>query len=443
MPNTQNRRRFIKTGTAAMGVGYWAAGGVQFARSQSPNEQIQFACIGVDGKGGSDSADAGKHGKVVAICDVDERKIKKRKTNEAFKESKEFFDYRTMLDEMDDKIDAVTVSIPDHNHAPAAAIALKKKKHCFVQKPMTHSIHEARVLGNLAREAGVTTQMGNQGTASDGLRRAAAIIKSGALGTPQEVHIWTNRPVWPQGIDRPTETPAVPSYMHWEQWLGPAPYRPYHPAYHPFKWRGWWDFGTGALGDMACHTVNLPYMGLNLSNPTSVEAVTSGHNKETYPAWSVIEFAFPSNGDRPAIPMTWYDGAAHLRDDIEGGPTDLLPDEELANSGALVVGDKGKLYSWGDYGNNWKVIGIDEPKDVEFVKSPGHFTEWADAIRAGSQSTSNFPDYAGPLTETILLGNLAVWSGKKVLWDAKNIKATNAPELASFVKNEYREGYSL
>lgn len=435
MPRKQNRRRFIKT-SAAIGATYWAAGGVQLARSNSPNEQVQFACIGVDGKGSSDSGDAGNHGKVVAICDIDERKIRKRKTNEAFREATEYFDYRTMLDEVGDTVDAVTVSTPDHNHAPAASIALRMKKHCFVQKPLTHSIHEARVLGDLAREAGVTTQMGNQGTSYDGLRKAAAIIKSGALGTPKAIHIWTNRPVWPQGIERPSNTPPVPSYIHWEQWIGPAPFRPYHPAYHPFKWRGWWDFGTGALGDMACHTVNMPFMGLNLANPTSVSAETPGHNKETFPAWSVIQFEFPANDDRPAIPMTWYDGGKRV-------PTELLDGEDPSNSGALVVGDKGKLYSFGDYGENWKLLGIDEPRDIEFERSPGHFTEWVEAIKSGSQSVSNFPDYAGPLTETILLGNLAVWSGSRVEWDAKNIKATNAPELDSFVNREYRDGYSL
>jgi len=433
--NEQNRRRFLQT-TAAAGAGYWVAGDVQLARSKSPNQQIQFACIGVDGKGSSDSAAAGNHGQVVAICDVDERKLKKRKTGEAFRESKEYFDYRTMLDEMGSKIDAVTISTPDHNHAPAAAIALKMKKHCFVQKPLTHSIYEARMLGALARKAGVATQMGNQGTAHDGLRKAAAIIQSGALGTPKEVHIWTNRPVWPQGIERPTETPSVPKYIHWEQWLGPAPSRPYHAAYHPFKWRGWWDFGTGALGDMACHTVNMPFMGLNLANPTSVSAESSGHNRETYPAWSVIHFQFPASSDRPALPMTWYDGGKRV-------PSSLLEGEEPAGSGALIVGDKGKLYSPGDYGGSWKLMGIDEPKDIEFVRSPGHFTEWANAISNGTQSVSNFPDYAGPLTETILLGNLAVWSGKPVAWDAENMTATNAPELKPIVNREYRDGYSL
>ena len=221
MPQKQNRRRFIKT-SAAVGAGYWVACGVQPARSESKNEKVQFACIGVDGKGSSDSADAARLGEVVAICDVDERKLNKRAADPRFKNAKKFFDYRTMLDEMGDSFDAVTISTPDHNHAPAGVIAMRMGKHCFCQKPMTHSIYEARVMSELAREKGVATQMGNHGTSFDGLRKAAAVIKSGALGTAKEVHIWTNRPVWPQGIERPAEEPPVPSYLHWEQWLGPA-----------------------------------------------------------------------------------------------------------------------------------------------------------------------------------------------------------------------------
>ncbi len=435
MSRKPTRRRFMQTSAAALGTGYWVAGGIESSKAEeSKNEKIQYACIGVDGKGSSDSADAGRTGEVVAICDIDERKL--AKASGRFKNAKKFFDYRTMLDEMGDKIDAVTISTPDHNHAPAGAMAMKSGKHCFIQKPMTHSIHEARVLTEIAREKGIATMMGNQGTATDGLRKAAAIIKSGTLGTVKEVHVWTNRPVWPQGIDRPTEEPPVPGYLHWEQWIGPAPYRPYHEAYHPFKWRGWWDFGTGALGDMACHTVNMPFMGLNLRDPTSVEAKTSPHNKETYPSWSLIDFEFPQIGDRPALTMKWYDGG-------ERPPAELFQGEKPSNSGSLVIGEKGTLYSFGDYGEHWKLKGVDEPANIEFVKSPGHFDEWVRAIKGGAPAMSNFVDYAGPLTETILLGNLAVWSGKKVEWDAKNLKATNAPELDSFVKREYRDGYSL
>ena len=435
MTRQSNRREFLKH-TALTGVGVWVAGTSFAQESTSANGQINFACVGVGGKGSSDSADAGRHGKVVAICDVDGRTL--QKAAGAFKEAKKYFDFRTMYDEMGDKIDAVTVSTPDHCHAVAAVMGIKMGKHCFTQKPMTHSIYEARVMGELARETKLATQMGNQGTASSGLRKAAAEIRAGALGRVTEVHVWTNRPIWPQGIERPSDTPPVPAHVHWQQWLGPAPYRAYHPSYHPFKWRGWWDFGTGALGDMACHTVNLPYMALDLREPISVEAESPGHNRETYPARSVIRFEFPEYKGRPALRMTWYDGGKRP-------PQELLEGEKAAGSGCLIIGEKGKYYAPGDMGDRGVYLpkGTIQPPQVEYPKSPGHFAEWVRAIKGGEPAISNFPDYAGPLTETILLGNLAIWSGKKVEWDAQDLKATNAPELARIVNRKYCEGYSL
>ncbi|MBW3599353.1 MAG: gfo/Idh/MocA family oxidoreductase, partial [Planctomycetes bacterium] len=282
----------------------------------------------------------------------------------------------------------------------------------------------------------------NQGTAETGLRKASAVIQAGTLGKVKEVHVWTNRPVWPQGLDRPSETPEVPPHVHWDEFIGPVEYRPYHPAYHPFKWRGWWDFGTGALGDMACHTLNLGFMGLDLRDPSSVQAETSGHNHESYPGWSVIEFEFPERDGRPAVKMIWYDGG-------KLPPAELLQGEKINQSGFLAVGEKGSLYSPHDYGAEWKLLGGAEAPDVEYVRSPGHFKEWTDGIRNNKQAMSNFPDYAGPLTETILLGNLAVWvadqegKGKKVEWNAKEMKATNAPEGVKLVRHEYRKGFSI
>lgn len=435
MPMKPHRRTFLQS-SAAAGVGYWVAGGVAKAQSTSPNEQIQFACVGVGGKGQSDSADAGRNGKVVGICDVDGNTLKRAGLR--FKEAKPFHDFRRMFDEMGDKIDAVTVSTPDHNHAVAAVMAMNMDKHCFCQKPLSHSIYEARVMGDLAREKGVATMMGNQGTALDSLRKAAAVAQSGVLGNIKEVHVWTNRPVWPQGTDRPSEVRGIPNHIHWHEWLGPAPSRPYHEAYHPFKWRGFWDFGTGALGDMACHTLNMPFMALNLRDPVAVSAQTAGHNKETYPGWSIIDFDFPANDSRGAIKLTWYDGGKRPDPSLLGG-------EKPVASGALIIGDEGTLYATGDYADDYRLLGgLEEPK-VEFEKSPGHFTEWVDAIKGVKPATSNFPDFAGPLTETILLGNLAVWvgDGKRVEWDAKELKSTNMPELESFVKREYRPGYSI
>ena len=466
MPRQSTRRQFLHV-TAATGIGFWVAGGVQAKASKSPNERLQMGAIGVSGKGGSDSNDAGRFGDMVAICDVDERFL--NKAGERFPKAEKFTDFRQMLHKLGKKIDAVTVSTPDHVHAIASAMAMGMGIHCFCQKPLTHTILEARRLGEIARQKRLVTQMGNQGTAEAGLRRAAALLRAGVLGKVTEVHVWTNRPIWPQGGDRPAPA-EPPSYLNWDLYLGPAPKRPYGAGYHDFAWRGWWDFGTGALGDMACHTVNMPFRGLDLRNPTSVQAKTSNHNRDSYPKWSEITFEFPANDWRPALKFVWYDGGKMV-------PRDMMPDElldetvdkkrqqkvrRLPGSGCLIIGEKGKLFSPDDYGARFKVTsGVEQP-DVKFRPSPegGHFAEWIHAIKAGAPfdsdqaPMSNFPEYASPLTETILLGNLAVYAasdaskpigeevqGKKIEWDAKNLKATNAPEVQFIVDTGYPEGY--
>jgi len=441
MGHRTNRRRFLQAGAAA-GVGFWVAGGAQAKESKAANERIQFGSIGVAGKGSSDSQDAARAGDMVAICDIDEKNLQSAKRRKGFEKAKEFFDFREMLEKMGDKLDAVTVSTPDHTHAPAAVMAMKQGIHCFCQKPLTHAIYEARVMGEIAREKKLATQMGNQGTAMAGLRKAAATLKTGALGRVKEVHVWTNRPVWPQGQDRP-EPADPPPNVKWDLFIAAAPYRPYAPGYHPFKWRGWWDFGTGALGDMACHTMNMPFMGLDLRDPLSVEAETSGHNKDSYPKWSVIRYEFGKQGDREPLTMFWYDGGK--RPDRELFPGGQFPRDEkgrIIASGCLIIGEKGNLFSPRDYGADYELQGIEQP-EVEFTRSPGHFNEFVRAIKTGEPAMSNFPDYASPLTETVLLGNLAVWSGTKVEWDAKNLKAKGMPELDKIIKPEYREGYSL
>jgi predicted dehydrogenase len=438
MPRNPSRREFLQTTAAVAGIGYFSSVAVS-QDSKSPNERVRFACVGIGGKGDSDSSDAGRSGDVVAICDIDDKRLDGAAASK-FTKAKKFNDYRKMLDEMGKSIDAVTVSTPDHMHAVVSAAAMKMGKACFTQKPLTHDISEARKLAEIAREQKVATQMGNQGTAGSPLRKASAIVRSGALGGIKEVHVWTNRPIWPQGGDRPEKKP-VPDGIHWDLWIGTAPYRDYANGYHPFAWRGWWDFGTGALGDMACHTFNMPYMALDLKDPTSVQAETSGHNRDSYPKWSVITFEFPATKNRGAIPVVWYDGGKRPSKDVyEGNDA----------SGAMIVGEKGKLHAVGDYCERYVLMGVDEPNDVEFERSPGHFQEWVRAIRGGEPAKSNFPEYAGGLTETILLGNLAVYAapeagspGKKVEWNAKDMKPTNAPELEKIVKREYRKGYSI
>ena len=442
MKNQISRRSFVHAATVTA-TGYWVTSNLEAAEPRSANSKVQFACIGIGGKGSSDSADAGKNGDVVGICDTDANRLKG--ASKRFKGAATFSDFRAMLEQLGDKVDAVTVSTPDHTHAVAAAKAMSMGKHCFCQKPLTHTIYEARYLGELAKKMGVATEMGNQGTAHNGLREAAAIVQSGGIGDVEAVHVWTNRPVWPQGGPRPASE-KVPANLSWDEWLGPAPERPYGKGYHPFTWRGWWDFGTGALGDMACHTFNMPFAALNLRDPVSVQAETSGHNGESYPKWSQIQFVFPATRDRKAVDVTWYDGGK--RPDPA-----LVGKKKLASSGSMLVGSRGTMYSPADYGEKFEIIGeggkvLQKPK-VEIDRSPGHFKEWVGAIRGGRPAMSNFIDYAGPLTETILLGNLAVWAaapggeGKRVDWDAENLVAQDAPELATIVRSEYRPGWEL
>jgi predicted dehydrogenase len=277
--------------------------------------------------------------------------------------------------------------------------------------------------------------MGNQGTAGAGLRKAAAMVRAGLLGTVKEVHVWTNRPIWAQGVPRPA-TAEVPTTLQWDLWLGPAAERPYGAGYHRFGWRGWWDFGTGALGDMACHTMNMPFMALDLRDPIAVEAESAGHNKDSFPKWSVIRYSFPARAGRPALTLIWHDGGKRPADEMLAG-------EKPATSGSLIVGEKGKLYSAGDNGGSYKLLGVSSEPKVDVPSSPGHFAEFVRAIRGGPPAMSNFADYASPLTETVLLGNLAVWAGKRIEWDAKQLRATNAPEVEELVRPKYRKGWTL
>lgn len=458
----QSRRDFLRNAATATAIGVLLEAEARAARQdnpKSPNDQLGFACIGVGGKGDSDTDDAARFGNIVALCDVDEETLNKK--GQQYPKAKLYRDYRKMFDEMEKQIDAVTVSTPDHSHAPATAIALRMKKAAYTQKPLAHSIWECRELANLAKKNKVVTQMGNQGTADNSLRKNAYRVRAGAIGVVKEVHVWTDRPIWPQGIDRSAEKP-VPATLDWDLWLGPAAARPYGEHYHGFEWRGWWDFGTGALGDMACHTVNLPFMALDLRNPTSVVATCSGHNKDSYPKSSKIIYEFPKTKidgkERPELTMTWYDGG--YLPPIELIPKDLLPENgKPPSSGSLIIGDKGVLYTPGDYGGGGylvdtagEIIAEDTAHPVEFPVSKGHWEDFIETIRGGVRNVGNFPDYAGPLAETILLGNLAVWpawqgASEKILWDAKGMKVKNgrevADQVAQIIRPVYRDGYKL
>lgn len=466
-----DRRKFLAA-TSALGVGFWAAGGTPAKASTSKLEQVNFACIGIGGRGAKDSTDAKGLGQIVAMCDIDDQMIAKKQSEEGFGEARTFNDFRELYDSMGDKFDAVTVSTPDHTHAVATLRAIEMGKHCYTQKPLTHSIEEARVLGDAARAAGVITQMGNQGTADSTLRQSAALIRKGIVGKVKEVHVWTNRPVWPQSFNLDVKTkPAAGEEAAWDKrrqevkwdlWLGPAKHRPYSPEIHPFKWRGFWDFGTGALGDMACHTLNMAYMALDLKFPTSVVAESDRHDGVCFPAWSKITFQFPATDQREAVTMVWYDGGQRPPIEMLEG----LPKDDQGRTfarGALIVGEKGDFYSPGDYGSDAKntgvrtdgtyttirdiVRGVDpfaSYKRTEFVRSPGHFEEFVESIHSGEPAVSNFPDYAGPLTETILLGNLAVLSKQKVQWDAANMVAAEADEATQkMIRHDYPDEFSI
>ena len=415
------------------------------------NERLNMASIGVGGKGGSDSSHAGELGDMVALCDIDDNTLRGRAQKSP--RAVLYNDFREMLEEMDKSIDAVTVSTPDHTHAPAAIMAMRMGKHVYCQKPLTHTVYEARLMRETAQGYKVATQMGNQGTAENGLREAVEVIRSGAIGPVREAHVWTNRPVWPQSpsvISRPTERPPVPAHVHWDQFLGPAKNRPYHGAYHPFKWRGWWDFGTGALGDMACHTANMAFMALNLGYPDSVYAENGPLNPETYPEWATVKFQFPKRGYLPPVDFYWYEGK------LPNGEKNLPPKElfhgnKPPGSGSLLVGDKGILYSANDYGARYKLLpeekfeGYEKPAPSLARNGRGDKgmkEEWVEAIKGGKPAMSNF-NYAGLLTETILLGNIAMRSDKKLLWDGPNLKFTNSSSANQFIHKTYRDGWEL
>lgn len=486
MKEQNSRRDFLKKAALTLGSFYIVPRHVLGKGFISPSDKLNIAAIGAGGKGSSDIRNAYNKGaeNIVALCDVDFAHC--ADTIKAFPNAKLYHDFRVMLDTMKD-IDAVTISTPDHTHAVAAMTAMQLGKHVYVQKPLTHNIYEARMLTEAARKYKVVSQMGNQGASNPGQQQMIEWFNKGLIGTVSEVHVWTNRPVWPQGIPVPTGKLPLPESMSPEDWdlfIGPAQFVDYNPLYHPFKWRGWWNFGTGALGDMGCHLIDPPFRVLGLGYPTEVECSvgqvflkdwTPEYIPEGCPPSSHVQLGFnATDRNKSAIKMNWYDGG------IRPFHPDLIPasddiGEKGSANGVMMIGEKGVM-TCGTYGLVPKVYlktgeKIEMPKDFatanpnEKLPEYGHQVSWCDAIKAGYGSkehkalTSSF-DYSGPLTETVLMGNLAIRSyttaskkeangrmqfdgRKKLIWDGANMKITNYDEANMFVSRPYREGWKL
>lgn len=438
-PFYTTRRRFLQQSTiASIAFPFVSRYSVLGA-----NGKLRIAAIGAGGKG---SVDIGycKNENIVALCDVDDANA--AGTFKAFPQALRYRDYRIMLEKEAKSIDAVTISTPDHTHFHAAVLALQSKKHVYLQKPLTHTVWEARMLTKLAREHQVVTQMGNQGHSQADSRRLVELIQHGVLGDVKEIHVWTDRPIWPQGISRPKSAP-VPATLDWDLWLGPAPYREFHAECVPFKWRAFWDFGTGALGDMGCHNMDLSFFSLGLKNPTRVEATCSGVNPETAPAWSIISYFFPKEGRRGPVKLVWYDGGKKPE-------PSLVRETSLPGNGSIFVGTKDTLYVPSYWGKGSFLSGakMEDFASVpqKYPKLPGsekdndasQHAEWIAACKGEGKALADF-NYAGPMTEAVLLGNVALRAGQPIEWDAKHLKVTNVASANQFIRTEYRKGWEI
>ena len=431
MSNRSTRRSFLKQSTAlaaAIGAGYWSSRAA--AAPKSPNEKLNIGLIGTANRAAA-NIDGVQGENIVAICDIDDHYLDA--AAKRFGKATRYNDFRKLLEQTD--LDAVVVSTADHVHAPASVGAMKLGKHVYCEKPLTHSVYEARVAAETAAKYKVATQMGTQIHAENNYRRVVELIQSGAIGPVHEAHVWCNK-TW-SGGERPTEKPAVPSHLHWDLWLGPAPERPYHSTYLPANWRRWWDFGGGTLGDMGCHYMDLPFWALELRHPTSVASEGPPVHPETTPAWIAVTYEFPARGALPPVKVTWTDGSkeAAARKQYK------LPDW---GDGVLFVGSKGMLLA--DYGRYVLLPESDfagfKPPAPTIPNSVGHYQEWINACKTGSPTTCNF-GYSGALSESILLGNVAYRVGKKLEWDGAALKATNCPEADKFLRREYRTGWAL
>jgi predicted dehydrogenase len=409
--------------------------------AESPNELLSVAVVGVDGRGGENINEMMNEGgaQIVALCDVDEKRAGKMR--ERFPKARFVVDYRRLLDQKD--IDAVLVATPDHNHAPATILALKAGKHVYCEKPLTHTLDECRAVREAAAKYKRVTQMGTQIHATSNYRRVVELIQSGAIGPVGEVHVWVSGGINPG--DRPKDTPPVPEGLHYGLWLGPAPVRPYHTAYVPYNWRGWWDFGGGTLGDMACHYMDLPFWALKLRTPKTVVADGPPVHPESCPSWLTVRYEFAARETLPAVTLTWYNGDKRPPQFAEGKiPKDIPNKTTYWGAALLFVGSRGMLIA------NYDGHMLLPEKDFEGFTPPpktisdsiGHHREWVEACKTGGVTTCNF-DYSGALTEAVLLGNVSYRSGQKLDWDAKSLKAVNAPQADKYIRHHYREGWTL
>jgi predicted dehydrogenase len=424
------------------------------AGGQPPSEKLNLAAIGIGGMG-SGNINACSTENFVSLCDVDDGHA--GKVFNRFPNARKYKDFRVMLDKEDKNIDGVVVATPDHTHGVVGMACVQHGKHVYMQKPLAHSIWEVRKLTEAAREAKVQTQMGNQGHSSDEIRMLWEWIADGAIGPVHEVYAWTDRPVggdpWSDFpiMARPKETSDVPKTLDWDLWLGPAPYRPYHPIYHPMSWRGFWDFGTGALGDMGCHIIDPAFWVLNLGHPTRVEATTTHYQpdvaSETFPRASIIRYEFPARGDMPPVKLTWTDGRL-----MPPRPRDLEPGRRLDGSGALFIGEKGTIMHGSHGAGGLRIIpemkmrAYKRPaKTLPRVKGgqSGHEQDWIRACKDGKPASSSF-EYGGPLTEMVLLGVLAMrFKDMPLEWDSVNLKVTNLPEADKLIRPPFRDGWAL
>lgn len=427
-----SRRTFLKTagvGTVAtLSAGVWTS--TTPAQSRAAIQQLNIACVGTANRAAAD-VNGVKSESIVALCDIDKNYLDR--AVEQFPSARTYADYREMIEQEADKIDAVVVGAADHHHAPASIRAIRKGKHVYCEKPLTHTVEESRILAEAAKEHGVTTQLGTQIHAENNYRRVVEIVQSSALGDITDVHVWVGKG-WGGG-ERPEGGQEPPATLSWDLWLGPAPVRPYWPGrYHPAQWRRWWDFGQGTLGDMACHFMDLPFWALNLRHPTQCEAEGPPVHPETCPLGIIVRYRFPERDGRTALNLTWYDGNMIPR---------RILGERVPGSGVMFVGTEGHMFanysSYKLFGDKFKNF---TPPPQTIPPSIGHHAEWIQACKDGSPTTCNF-DYSGALTETVLLGNVAYRTGKSLDWDAVSLKATNCPEADKYIRKEYRAGWEV